>query len=87
MSNDEKDKKPSNKVELAVFNMMKNEDCREFIWSHLQSCGVFESIFDDNPVKHGYNSGSRDAGLMLARSLKEYAPGYYLKMIEENING
>lgn len=73
--------------ELALENFMKSEGGRRFMMSRLQSCSVFESIFNDNPVTHAYMSGLRDAGLQLDQQLKEIAPAYYLKMIEESING
>lgn len=71
--------------ELAVQNIMKTEDGRDFIWGQLQSCGVFESIFDKDSLQTSYNAGMRDAGLRLERVIKEAAPEYYLKMIKENI--
>ena len=72
---------------LAISNIMRNEDGRGFIWSQLQACSVFESMFDNDPIQHAYNAGMREAGLRLDRLIKEAEPSYYVKMIEENIDG
>lgn len=79
--------KKSDSETLAIQNLMRTEPARDFIWGYLQSCSVFESIFNTDPVKAGYNSGMRDAGLILQRKIKEAAPADYMKMIKENING
>lgn len=81
------DKTKYNSGQLAIQNIMQTEGGRDFIWSQLQSCSVFESIFNIDPIQAGYNSGMRDAGLQLERVIKEAAPEYYLKMIKENIDG
>ena len=70
---------------LAIENIMRTEGGRNFIWGQLQSCCVFESMFNTDPVQLGYNSGMRDAGVQLDRKVKEATPEYYLKMIKENI--
>lgn len=88
---DEQDDKRSNEQKdidpLVINNMMKNVDSRKFIWNHLQYCGVFENIFNIDPIQHSYNAGLREAGLILKRKIQEFEPRYYVKMIEENING
>ncbi|MCK4710392.1 MAG: hypothetical protein KAU21_17385 [Gammaproteobacteria bacterium] len=88
MSDDEKPQgKVRNPSKLAVQNIMRTADGRDWIWGYLQSCHVFDSIFDADPVKHGYNAGKRSAGLNLERDLKEHAPDDYMKMMKENFNG
>lgn len=89
MSDDDEskqDNREQNSESLAVQNIMRTEGGRDFIWGQLQSDGVFESIFDADPVKAGYNSGMRDSGLRLERVIKEAAPEFYLKMVQENLN-
>lgn len=73
--------------QLAISNMMRDEDSRNIIWNHLQYCGIFKSTFDPDPIAHAYRAGKRDAGLQLERQLKESAFDGYLKMIQENNNG
>lgn len=85
MSDDEK--RAHTIEELVVQNIMKTEGGRDFMMKHLRRCGVFESIFNEDPIRHAKNAGLREAGLMLERDLKELAPAYYIKMIEENIDG
>lgn len=80
-------KSKSNPDALAIRNILKDEGGRAYIWKHLQSCGVFENIFNIDPIQHGYNAGLREAGLRLERDIKEYEPFYYMKMIKENIDG
>jgi hypothetical protein len=80
------DEEKNDSGKLAIQNIMRTEGGREFIWGHLQSCSVFESIFNNDPVQSGYNSGMRDAGLRLEREIKEAAPEYYLKMIKESLD-
>ena len=82
-----KSKKPHDYEALAVSNIMKNEDCRKFMWDNLQSCGVFTNMFDKDSAQHAYNAGLRAAGLQLETKLKEHEPFYYMKMIKENIDG
>ena len=72
--------------QLAIQNLMRTENGRSLIYGWLQSFGIFESIFNENPVKAGYNSGRRDAGLEIEGAVKSAAPGDYLKMIDSNIN-
>lgn len=85
---DEKKKdSKANPDTLAVRNMMRTEGGRSYIWNHLQSCGVFENIFNIDPIQHAFNAGLREAGLRLERDIKAYEPLYYIKMIEENNNG
>jgi len=78
-------KTPNNPEELAVQNLMKNEGMRNYMWKQLQEAGVFENIFDMDPIKHAYNAGKRQNGLRLDQDLKEYAPDMYIKMMKENI--
>ena len=72
---------------LTIESLMRTEHGRSWMWKRLQSCGVFETMFDRDPIKIAYNAGRRDAGLELDREIRESAPGYYVKMIEENIDG
>lgn len=85
MSDEETKKTPNNPEELAVQNLMKNEGMRNYMWKQLQEAGVFENIFDNDPIKHAYNAGKRQNGLVLDSDLKQYAPDMYIKMIKENI--
>ena len=66
---------------------MKLEDNRDFVWELLQSTRVFESMFDTDPMKHAFNAGRRDVGLNLVRDLKKASPEFYIKMIQEHIDG
>ncbi len=85
---DEKPQKKRHDLEsLTVQNFMKSESGREFMWKHLQLCGVFENMFDSDPITHAYNAGKRQAGLQLDDDLKEFAPGDYIKMIKESLDG
>ena len=86
-SNDDVKQNNQYSENLVVQNIMRTEDGREYIYSYLQFCGVYESVFNKDPIQSGYYSGKRDAGLQLVRDIKESAPEYYIKMIEENING
>ena len=85
MSDEKPKKTPNNPEELAVQNIMKNEGMREYRWKQLQDAGVFNNIFETDPIKHAYNAGKRQAGLQIETDLKQYAPDLYLKMIKENI--
>ena len=85
MSEDGHKKTPNNPEALAVQNIMKNEGMRNYMWKHLQEAGVFESIFDADSIKHAYNAGKRQHGLVLDDDLRQYAPDDYIKMIKENI--
>lgn len=85
MSEGEHKKTPNNPEELAVQNLMKNEGMRNYMWKQLQEAGVFENIFDSDPIKHAYNAGKRQNGLVLDNDLRQYAPDDYIKMVKENI--
>jgi len=85
MDDDIPKKKKHDPEELVVQNMMKDEYGRRYIWKHLQNMGVFENMFDSDPIQHAYNAGVRSAGLQLDQDLRDYAPGAYVKMIQENI--
>lgn len=79
------DKKVVNTDELAVQNLMRTPDGRKYMYNKLQGYGVFDNIFDNDPIPHAYQSGKRAAGLELEQDLKEYALEYYLKMLTENL--
>lgn len=70
---------------LTIQNILRTESGRGFMYGHLQSCLIFENIFDQDPVKHAYNAGVRKAGLLLEQKLKDADPAGYLKMIGENM--
>lgn len=73
--------------DIAVHNIMRTEEGRDFIMRHLMSCGVFTSTFDKDQVKQTYNEGQRDAGLRLVNEIKSATPAFYIKMIGENLDG
>lgn len=83
----EEQKRKHTSDELVIETIMRTEHGRKWMWQQLQSRGVFETIFDRDPIKMAYSAGRRDSGVELDRSVKEASPGYYVKMIEENING
>lgn len=82
---EDKPKGNTNPDALVISNLMRSEDNRAYIWKHLQSCGVFVNIFDNDTIKHAYNSGMRAAGLKLDADIREYEPDYYIKMMKENM--
>jgi hypothetical protein len=84
---DEKPEKNTDSESLVVYGLMSTENGREWVYKHLQDCGVFENIYDADTHKHAYSAGKRQAGLHIESDLKSHAPAYYLKMIEEQING
>ncbi len=69
---------------LVLENIMRTEPGRSYMWRKLQEWGVFESIWSSDPNTHSYNAGRREAGVELNREIRSAAPGYYVKMIEEN---
>ncbi len=79
------DKKKFDTDELVVQNIMKYEDGRGFIYKHLLMCNVFDSTFNNDSIQHAYQAGKRKAGLQIVDDLKQYAPEYYVKMIQENM--
>lgn len=83
----EEEKRSKVSEDLVIESIMRTEHGRKWMWRQLQSRGVFENMFDRDPIKMAYNAGRRDSGVSLNREVKEAAPGYYVKMIEENING
>jgi len=85
MDDEEEVKKEFDLEPLTVQDIMKTEGGRSFMWKHLQECGVFENIFNKDPILHAYSAGKRESGLNIERDLKEHAPDNYLKMIKENI--
>lgn len=70
---------------IFISNMMRNQEGRDFMHRLLQHSRVFESIFNNDPHLHSYNSGLRASGLWLMGELKESAPDEYVKMIKENL--
>lgn len=88
MSDESENNQGSSKLDseqLGAYNIMRNVDGRHFIWRQLQKCGVFESMFNIDPIMHAHNAGLREAGLKLDRLVKEISPEDYLTMISENI--
>jgi hypothetical protein len=88
MSDDEQksNSNDSNPNLLVIQNFMRTFEGRRFILEYLQNCGIFDSMFNENPVRSAYCSGKRDAALDLERQIKEAAPGDYLKMIGDDLN-
>lgn len=75
------------RTDLAAENFMRTEEGRRFIMEYLQFCSVFTTTFAADPQRHSYRAGVRDAGLEFERRVKDAAPGYYLKMIKESMDG
>lgn len=71
--------------EAGLDNAMRNVDGRAFIWHLLQTSGVFESMFDNDPISHAFNAGEREMGLKLKSMVLDVAPEYFVIMIKENI--
>lgn len=65
---------------------MKTQDGRDFFWEKLQYTRIFETMFDNDPIKHAFNAGRRDVGFNLIRDLKKASPEFYIKMIQEHID-
>jgi hypothetical protein len=88
---EEDDEKPKKKKvsseQLVIQNIMRTQDGRDYMWKKLQDSSVFETMFNSDPILTAYNEGLRDSGVQLNRELKEAAPGDYVKMIQENIDG
>lgn len=70
--------------ELAIENLLRNEDGRSIAYQFLNQCGTFNNIFNADPIQHAYNSGQRNAGLMFETMLKDAAPEFYFMMMKEN---
>jgi len=86
MDDEEKQENKQRSVdELVVQQLMSTTDGREYMWNKLQECDVFENIFENDPIMSAYRSGKRAAGLLLEQDLKAYAPGSYIKMLQENM--
>ena len=71
---------------LNIENIMRSEGGRNYMNSLLQYCGVNEIMFDKDASQHSFNTGLRAVGVHIQNELKEASPGFYIKMIEENIN-
>jgi len=71
----------------TIRTIMNTENGRNFMMRCLSHCGTYDSVFDKDPLKHAYNSGSRDHGVWLERELKEAASESFLIMLRENENG
>ena len=69
---------------LAIRNIMRTENGRQFMWLCLQNCCTFESIFDKDSAQHNFNSGKRSHGLWLDSELREAATDDYFIMLKEN---
>ena len=78
-------KKEINIDDLVIQNIMKTPDGRDYMWKRLQATGVFETMFDKDPILNAYNAGRREIGVTLNRDIKDAAPGDYIKMLTENI--
>lgn len=69
---------------LTIRNIMNSENGRAFMYSCLQNCSTFESIFNKDTAQHNYNAGLRSHGLWLDSELREAAPDSYYTMLKEN---
>tara|TARA_R110000803_G_C11850641_1_gene305834 strand:+ start:251 stop:520 length:270 start_codon:yes stop_codon:yes gene_type:complete len=84
---EQRDKKHNDARELELLtirNIMKSENGRAFMYSCLQNCCTFESIFNTDAHQHAFNSGARSHGLWLDAELREAATDDYYKMLKEN---
>lgn len=71
---------------LAVSNLIRTPEGRAFMWRFLQRARTHVNIFDNDPIKHAFNAGSRDMGLWLEAEIKDASPDLYIKMIKEQTN-
>lgn len=86
MSDDE-GKKERGLETLAIQTTMSTKDGRHFMWRILEQSGIFTDNFDENPIIHARNAGSRSLGLWLDNELKDAALGSYMTMIKEHHDG
>ena len=80
-----KKQRESREIELLTMrNIMQTENGRAFMYSCLQKCFTFESIFNADTHLQAFDAGKRDHGVWLDAELQEAAPDYYFKMLKEN---
>lgn len=64
---------------------MRTTEGRAWFFTRLTNCGVYDNVFDSDPIEHAYAAGKRAAGLDLLREAQS-EPDFYVKMIEESLD-
>lgn len=70
-----------------IQRIMSTKAGRQLLRGLIDSCAVEQGIFDTDPQMLAYREGRRSVGVEMSSMLKAAAPGQYLKMIEENLDG
>jgi hypothetical protein len=72
------------RVEDAQRFVMGDPRGRYYLWTLLESCGIFHTSFTGNSATF-FNEGRRDVGLRLMAVLEEKTPKEFLAMWQEHL--
>ena len=56
---------------------------REWLWHRLESCAVFQTVYNDLPSRMGLNEGRRQVGLELLADIMYWCPDQFILAMRE----
>lgn len=68
----------------GLSSILSTETGRKYIYSVLEFCGVYSTIFSAETNRIYFNEGQRNVGLKLIADINTACPDLYVKMIEES---
>jgi len=74
----------SEEFDIDFKEIIRHEPGRRVFWRLITECGTFATNFDNDPLRHAYNTGVRSFGLKLYNEISEKHPVYFDMMIQES---
>jgi len=72
------------RMEIAMQNVLSNENGRELIWELMSDCGTFGMSYVKDSDETAFNEGMRSIGTQLLYLVNKSDPNAYAKMVVES---
>lgn len=71
------------RIDAVLAALMEQKQGREFVWSLLERCRIYQLSYADNPQRMAFYDGHRNVGLQLVADLMRVASEEYVIMSKE----
>ena len=67
----------------TLVTLMSTLGGRSWVWAQLESAGVFNSTYNDNPQRMAFLEGIRSSGLALLNDVMQWCPDNFIQAMRE----
>lgn len=71
--------------DLDLFNLLQQEEFRDYLWGLLERCHMFQTTFTGNSQSY-FQEGERNVGLQVLHEINACDPDSYIKMMQKSNN-